>query len=183
MHLDPRLDEMRPHRALGDLKFQRAVGDAIVVADLPLFLDAQDLVEVDARNGGEGRTFAGRIDRETRVVGGQIAVADEGVGRRDIGYAGEPSSFAAGPEACRTCVPIGRWPAANRLRYARRPDCAAAARPGSDGPDRSRRQLSGCESNAPRDQCRGSSAGHAAENLFQPLKVEAVPSSSTRKAE
>ena len=68
--LDPRLDEMRPHRALRDLELQCAVGDAIVMADLPLLLDAQDLVEVDARNGGEGRAFAGRIDRETGVVGG-----------------------------------------------------------------------------------------------------------------
>ena len=59
------------------------------MADLPLLLDAQDLVEVDARNGREGRAFAGRIDRETRVVGGQVDVAKEGVGRLDIGYAGE----------------------------------------------------------------------------------------------
>ena len=51
MHLDPRLDEMGPHRAFGHVKFERAVGDAIVVADLPLLLDAQDLVEVDAGNG------------------------------------------------------------------------------------------------------------------------------------
>ena len=58
--LDPRLDEMRPHRALRDLELQCAVGDAIVMADLPLLLDAQDLVEVDARNGDEGRAFAGR---------------------------------------------------------------------------------------------------------------------------
>ena len=85
MHLDPRLDEMRPHRAFGDLKFERAVGDAIVVADLPLLLDAQDLVEVDAGNGGEGGTLAGRKNGEARVVGGQIAVADEGVGRLNVG--------------------------------------------------------------------------------------------------
>ena len=65
-----RLEEMGPHRALRDLELQCAVGDAIVMADLPLLLDAQDLVEVDARNGGEGRAFAGRIDRETGVVGG-----------------------------------------------------------------------------------------------------------------
>jgi hypothetical protein len=39
--LDPRLDEMGPHRALRDLELQCAVGDAIVVADLPLLLDAQ----------------------------------------------------------------------------------------------------------------------------------------------
>ena len=58
--LDPRLDEMGPHRAFRDLELQRAVGDAIVMADLALLLDAQDLVEVDAGNGGEGRAFAGR---------------------------------------------------------------------------------------------------------------------------
>ena len=59
------------------------------MADLPLLLDAQDLVEVDAGNGREGRAFAGRQNRETGVVGGQVDVAKEGVGRLDIGYAGE----------------------------------------------------------------------------------------------
>jgi hypothetical protein len=39
----------------GIWSFERAVGDAIVMADLPLLLDAQDVVEVDAGNGGEGR--------------------------------------------------------------------------------------------------------------------------------
>ena len=68
--LDPRPDEMRPHRALRDLELERAVGDAIVMADLPLLLDAQDLVEVDAGNGREGRALAGRQNRETGVVGG-----------------------------------------------------------------------------------------------------------------
>ena len=48
--LDPRLDEVGPHRAFGDLQFQRPVGHAIVLADLPLLLDTQDLVEVDAGN-------------------------------------------------------------------------------------------------------------------------------------
>jgi hypothetical protein len=41
MDPDPRLDEVRPHRALRDLQFERPVGDAIVMADLPLLLDAQ----------------------------------------------------------------------------------------------------------------------------------------------
>ena len=31
------------------------------MSDLPLLLDAQDLVEVDAWDGREGRTLAGRI--------------------------------------------------------------------------------------------------------------------------
>src|SRR5271166_1119677 len=87
--LDPRLDEVRAHRAFRYLQLQRAVGDAIVMADLPLLLDAQDLVEVNAGNGREGRAFAGRIDGETRVVGRQVDLADEGVRRFDIGYAGE----------------------------------------------------------------------------------------------
>ena len=41
--LDPRLDEMRAHWAFGDLELERPVGDAIVLADLALLLDAQDL--------------------------------------------------------------------------------------------------------------------------------------------
>ena len=40
------------------------------MANLPLLLDAQDLVEVDAWNGREGRADAGRRNRETGVVGG-----------------------------------------------------------------------------------------------------------------
>jgi hypothetical protein len=76
---------MRPHRALRDLELERAVGDAIVVADLSLLLDAQDLVEVDAGNGREGGAFACRRDREAGIVGGQVNLANEGVGRIDIG--------------------------------------------------------------------------------------------------
>ena len=83
--LDPRPDEMRPHRALRDLELERAVGDAIVMADLSLFLDAQDLVEVDAGNGREGGAFAGRRDGEAGIVGRQVNLANEGVGRIDIG--------------------------------------------------------------------------------------------------
>src|ERR1700683_2753110 len=79
--LDPRLDEMRPHRALRDLELERAVGDAIVLADLSLLLDAQDLVEIDARDRREGRALAHRRNGETGVVLWQIDVADEGVGR------------------------------------------------------------------------------------------------------
>src|ERR1700742_1335523 len=33
--------------------------------------------------------FAGRLNREARVMGGQIDVAEEGVGRLDVGQAGE----------------------------------------------------------------------------------------------
>ena len=51
----PRLDEMRPHRAFRDLELERAIGDAIVMADLALLLDAQDLVEIDAGDRRERR--------------------------------------------------------------------------------------------------------------------------------
>src|ERR1700748_2388946 len=88
--LDPRLDEMGPHRAFGDLQLQRPVGDAIVMADLTLLLDAQDLVEIDAGNGREGRALAGRRTGEAVVVVWKIDVADESVGRLDVGDAGEP---------------------------------------------------------------------------------------------
>ncbi len=83
MDLDPGLHEMGPHRAFGDLQFQGAVGDAIVLADLPLLLDAQDLIKIDAWNGRESRALAGRIDGEAGVVGGQTDLADESVGRLD----------------------------------------------------------------------------------------------------
>ena len=85
MDLDPRLDEVGPHRAFGDLQFQRPVGDAIVMSDLTLLLDAQDLVEVDAWDGREGRALAGRKNRKAGVVSRQIDFADEGVGRLDCG--------------------------------------------------------------------------------------------------
>ena len=45
------------------------------MADLPLLFDAQDLVEIDARDGCEGRALAGRLNRETGVVLRQIDVA------------------------------------------------------------------------------------------------------------
>ena len=100
--LDPRLDEVGSHRAFGDLELESPVGHAIVVHDLTLLLHAQNLIEVDAWNGREGGAFAGRIDGEAGVVGGQD-VADESVGRLDVGDAGEPElPSAAGPEASRT---------------------------------------------------------------------------------
>ena len=82
--LDPRLDQMGPHRALRDLQLERPVGDAIVVADLPLLLEAQDLVEIDAGDGREGRALVRRLNGEAGVVGGQIDVAEEDVGRLDV---------------------------------------------------------------------------------------------------
>ena len=117
VHLDPRLDEVRPHRAFGDLQFQCPVGDAIVVADLALLLNAQDLVEIDAGNGGEGRALAGRLDGEACIVLRQIAVADESVGRLDLGYAGELELLDQSVlKRLRTPVPTGLSPGARKPR-------------------------------------------------------------------
>jgi hypothetical protein len=113
VRLDPRLDEVLARWAFGDLQFQRPVGDAIVLADLALLLDAQDLVEIDAGDGREGRALAGRLDGEAGVVLRQIDVADEGVGRLDAGYAGElelldQTILQRGEGALRSATRIGR---------------------------------------------------------------------------
>src|SRR5208337_4971293 len=68
---------------------ERTIGHAILVADLALLLHAQDLIVVDARERGEGRTGLRRRDREALVVGGQIDLADERVGRLDRRDPGE----------------------------------------------------------------------------------------------
>ena len=80
---DPRLDEVRPHRAFRDLQFERPKRHAVVVADLALLLHAQDLVEIDAGNGREGSAFACGRDGEAGIVRRQVDGADEGVGRLD----------------------------------------------------------------------------------------------------
>ena len=67
---------------------------------------AQNLIEVDARNGREGRAFAGRIDGEAGVVGGRIDLVDEGVGRLDVGDAGK-SQFLRQPVLQRPKRPPG----------------------------------------------------------------------------
>jgi hypothetical protein len=104
---------MRAHRTFRDLQLERLVGDAIVIADLPLLLDAQDLVEVDARNGREGQALAGRLNGEAGVMGGQIDPADEGVGRLDVGYAGKreflgETILQRSERALRTAPGLGR---------------------------------------------------------------------------
>jgi hypothetical protein len=111
--LDPRPDEMGTHRALRDLHLQGPVGDAIVVANLPLLFDAQDLVEIDAWDRREGRALAGRLNRKARVVGWQIDVADESVGRLDLRDPREPEfldqTILKRPErALRTAPRLGR---------------------------------------------------------------------------
>ena len=77
MDFDPRLDEMRAHRAFRDLQLQRPERHAIVVADLALLLDAENLVEIDPRDRGEGRARLSLRRGEARIVLGQIDLADE----------------------------------------------------------------------------------------------------------
>ncbi len=87
--LDSGLDEMRPQRAFGDLQFQPVEGDAIVVADLALFLEAEDLGEIDAGDRDESHAFLLGLDGETRIMGGDVDVPDKGVGGLDRGDPGE----------------------------------------------------------------------------------------------
>ena len=97
---DPRLDEVWAQRTFRDLQLEPIEGNAIVVADLALLLDAQDLVEVDARDRNEGRARLGLRRGEARIVGGQIDLAEEGVGRLDRpSIPASASSF--GSRSCR----------------------------------------------------------------------------------
>ena len=78
--LDPRLDEMRPQRARRNLKFQLVERHAIVVADLTLFLNAENLPEIDARDGDESSAFLLRLDGKPRIVGRDIHIPEKHVG-------------------------------------------------------------------------------------------------------
>src|SRR5208337_2015350 len=129
--LDPRLDEVRTQRAFGDLQFERAVGHAIVVAHLALLLDAQDLVEIDARD------------------------------RRDPGEPDPRVKPEDGPARSGTRARSARAPVANRPQYARRRAARARGPLASAGCDRSCRPSRRCGSNAPPGPYRGSSAARA----------------------
>ena len=75
--LDPGAHKVGPHRPPDRSPgVQRPVGDAIVVSDLPLLLNAQDLAQIDALDWDEGRALAGRHNGEAGIVGGQIDLAD-----------------------------------------------------------------------------------------------------------
>ncbi len=74
-HLDLGLDEMSRDRAFGDLQLEAVERQTFVMADHAIFLDAGDLVQIDARNGDKGRLLLLRDNRETGIVGGNIDVA------------------------------------------------------------------------------------------------------------
>ena len=78
--LDPRLDEMRPQGTRWNLKFQSIERHAIVVADLPLFLNAEDFPEIHARDGHKRAAFLFGLDGEARVMRRDIHIAQKRVG-------------------------------------------------------------------------------------------------------
>ena len=94
--LDGRLDEMSPQRTFRDLELQSVERHAIVVADLAFVLRAQDLGQIDARDGDESASLLFGLNGEAGVVGGDVDVAQEcvgGLGRRDPGqgqFLGQP---------------------------------------------------------------------------------------------
>ena len=86
---DPDLDEMAPEGAFGDLQLEPVERHAIVVAHLAVFLDAENLAQIDAWNGHEGGARLGSLNRETGVVGGDIDVLQKPVGGLHGGDAGQ----------------------------------------------------------------------------------------------
>ena len=68
-HLDGRSDVMGPQRALRDLQPQTMEHDRVVVPDLTFLLDAQDLGQIDTRNGHEGCSLLFGLHRELFIVG------------------------------------------------------------------------------------------------------------------
>ena len=62
-------------------------------ADLALFLDAQNLAQIDAGDRHERRALLLGLDGETGVMDGNVDLADEGVGRFDRGDPGQRQLF------------------------------------------------------------------------------------------
>src|SRR6266536_2541780 len=76
-------------RLRGELQGDEAGGDHVVATDDALVLDAEDLIEIDAAEGHEGRGGIGGGPGELGVEGGQEAVVQIAVGGGDGGDAGE----------------------------------------------------------------------------------------------
>ena len=87
--LDVGLDEMRAQRAFGNLQLEPVEADAIVVADASIFLDAEDLGQIEARDRDEGRALLLGRNREARVVRRDVGIPDERVGGLDGSDAGQ----------------------------------------------------------------------------------------------
>ena len=75
------------------MQLEGAVGDAIVLADLPLLLHAQDLVEADALDRDESRAGRGGRNREAGVVGRQIDLPVKALAASAVAIPASPSSL------------------------------------------------------------------------------------------
>ena len=97
----PRSDEVVAERARWDLQGQAAVAHAVVVADHPFLLHAEDVgVGAGAIGDEPGLRLLGR-DREAGVMLGQVSHPDELVGGLDRGDAGERQLPGAGNRGTR----------------------------------------------------------------------------------
>ena len=81
VHPDTRLDEVGAQRARRDLEREVPVAHAVVVADHPLFLNAQHLAVNAGVIGDERRAGMLGRDREAGVVLGEIDLAQIAVSR------------------------------------------------------------------------------------------------------
>lgn len=78
---DSRLDEVRAQRARWDLQLQSVERHAIVITGLTFFLNAKYLAKIDRGDGDEGRAFLFSVHGKTPIVGGDVDIPNEGVGR------------------------------------------------------------------------------------------------------
>ena len=171
-------------RAGRDLQLQPVERHAIVVADLTLFLDAKDLGEIDAGDRNERRALLLGLHREPRVMRRDIDIANEAVGGLDRDDPGQ-RQFLHQTVLQRLEHPLR---AAARLRRIGRDvfDAQMSERPAdlrqtrpidlAAGLRRVKVMAAAVRIEAQRQAMRPNTSASA-------RKVEAVPSSSTRKAE
>jgi hypothetical protein len=103
--------QVRRPGLLGQLQGHEVGGDDVVAADDALSLEAEDLVEVDAAEGDEGRGGIGGRPGELGVEGGQEALAPITVGgaeSRDAGRAQRAAAREAPVLAVEQNAPLGR---------------------------------------------------------------------------
>ena len=77
-HAQPRAGA--PPGLFGELERHALGGDDIVASHHPLGLDAEDLVEIDASEGDEGRGGIGGQPAELRVEGREEVLAQVAIG-------------------------------------------------------------------------------------------------------
>jgi hypothetical protein len=83
LHLD--MHEVRTQRTGRDLQLSPTERYRIVLADLALFLHAQDLFEIDPGDRNKRRSLLLRLHREPGIMGRDVDRADKPVGGFDVG--------------------------------------------------------------------------------------------------